>query len=425
MTAEIVINKAHFKTEEFACVEGMGALARLTSIEHMQPVASVVETSQEDGVAKDKLLFSYRTILKTIESCKEKRYSDFDGHTTSNCCHGMALLASHLINAVLQLDLERVYQEGLDKIQALESLDGEVLRCDWLLPNALINLSCLYLLGLVKEVDPVKGGRTDSGKLKGVSPISTKFSRKLAVDLQRRFSNWVAMRYSHLLEGFDKAMQLSGAPVQLWGNYVKAEHVRTDKRGVKYASNLFSMQIVLAELIRTRGKVAIMNDLLDTEGNLKGRYVAIVEGDGQEGFRPLSADELKTLEMFHQNEPIVVFGGCAYSDSLDLKGLEEQMQPWLAKTAALMLACDIFYPQFCRVHDDAEFNSDPIVPSELELKYVLDVHSRIRGVSAEDPSLFCAAHICPASVAQVLQVMNGENELALPLSYVPGSKLKN
>ncbi len=289
------------KTAERECVQGPGSLEFLGSNDHFLPASSIALEPQAEMVARERLLFCYHAVVKAIKSLKEMRYSAFDGHTTSNCCHGMALLASHLIQSAVELNVDQMEEEGKRRIEAVESCTEEAMHDGWMLPNTVINLACLHLLAFIKVSDPEKGGRTDTAKLKEISPISTKFSRKLAGDLQRRFSNWIAMRYEELLKGFDEEMVVAGARVQMWGKYVGAEHIRMDKRGVKYAANLYAMQVVMAELSRTQGKMAIVNDLFDAQGNLKGRYVAILEGDGLGGFRKLSEEERKVLGMFHQN----------------------------------------------------------------------------------------------------------------------------
>jgi len=69
-----------------------------------------------------------------------------------------------------------------------------------------------------------------------------------------------------------------------------------------------------------------------------------------------------------------------------------------------MLACDVFYPQFFKVLDDPEFDSNPIIPSEELLRELIDHHATVKGVSSADPSLYCATHIYTASMDQVLQV---------------------
>jgi len=87
-----------------------------------------------------------------------------------------------------------------------------------------------------------------------------------------------------------------------------------------------------------------------------------------------------------------------------------------------MLACDVFYPQFFKVLDDPEFDSNPIIPSEELLRELIDHHATVKGVSSADPSLYCATHIYTASMDQVLQVLSAENDMALPFSFIPKIK---
>ena len=183
------------------------------------------------------------------------------------------------------------------------------------------------------------------------------------------------------------------------------------------------MQVSFAHLIKTKAKVALINDVLDSAGNLKGRFVCLFEGDGVEGMRALSRDEIKLLNIFHKNEPVVVFGGCAYTDHQDRDSIALGMEPWLDKLPSLLLACDVFYPQFLKITDDPEFDSSPIVPAEEGPQKIINANLSVGGVSATDPSLYCAAHIYPASLGQVLKVWTGEDEMALPVSFIPGVKL--
>jgi hypothetical protein len=375
------------------------------------------------ALSKEKLNFCYQTVLRTIDSCLAKRYSDFDGHTTSNCCHGMALLACNLISSVLQLDLKALYQQGEHFVNELEQSVSPEQLCKWWIPEPLLQLSCLYILGLIKESDPVKGGRTSTKKLKLIAPITTNACNQIAHGLQKRFSNWIAEAYYGYFEEMDAGMVMSGAPLQLWGKYVGSDYIRVDKRGVKYASNLFSMQIAMAHLIRSQAKVALINDILDTSGKLQGRYVVIFQGDGNEAFRVLSSEEMKLLNLFEQDEPVVVFGGCVYSDHLTVDSLSLQMQPWLNQLSCLLLACDVFYPQFFRVVDDPEFNHGSIVPDEEPLRMIMSDYLDAKGVSASDPTLYCATHIYPACLSQVLEVLSYDDEQGLPLSFIPGIKL--
>ncbi len=401
------------------------AVATSSLSEGFHPASSIIELSshqQESLFAKDKLEFFYQAVLRAIESCLAGSYTDFDGHTTSNCCHGMALFASNVIRSALQLDLKMLQQEGSRKLQELENCKPAEHPCTWWIPQPIIHLACLYILGLIKDSDPVKGGRTVTKKLKTIAPISTSFCNHVAHYLQKQFSNVIANGYALYAQAMDKQMQISGAPLALWAKYIAPDQVRTDRRGVKYASNLFSMQVTLAHLIKSKAKVAIINDILDTTGNLKGRYICLFEGDGHESLRPLSSEEIKLLQFFHQDEPIVVLGGCAYSDTLDKESLSLQIEPWLNKLPNLMLACDVFYPQFFKVTDDAEFDHSPIAPEEEQLKIIFEEHLKTKGVSAASPSLYCATHIYPASLRQVLKVWNGEDEMALPTSFIPGVK---
>lgn len=393
---------------------------------HYLPASSIIDPDHLDlgkPFAKNKLLFTYHAVLKTIETCLGGKYSEFDGHTTANCCHGMALLSHHLINEVLQLDLTQLKIEGEQKIALLEkNTDLSPQPCTWWLPKSLINLTCLYILFVIKESDPLKGGRTVTTKLKTIAPISTNTCNEIAHDLKKRFSNWIAMRYSHYLNGLPVGMQINDAPVEMWGKYVSDPYLRKDKRGLTYASNLFSMQIFFAYLIYTKSKVALINDIIDSSGKTTGRYVSVFQGDGESTMKILSPEEIKIASLLNQQEPVVVLGGCVYSDEWDKDTLAIQMQPWENKLTHLLLACDAFYPQFFQVVDDPAFVSDPIVPSESILQEIISHHSTIKGVSATDPSLYCATHIYTASLNQVLQALLGDNGLILPFSFIPKAK---
>ena len=388
------------------------------------PPASSIPTTNELGnlIAKEKLLFCYRAILRTIDSCLAKKYSDFDGHTTSNCCHGMALLAQNLINSVLLYNLIELREEGEQKIASLEQQTEARVQCIWWVPKALINLSCLYILAFVKESDPLKGGRTVTKKLREISPISVNACNEIAHKHQKLFSNWIALQYHVYFEMMDKEFEINNASVEMWGKYVSQEYIRTDKRGLKYCSNLFSMEISLAHLILSKAKIAMINDIHDSSGALIDRFVSIFEGDGEGQFVPLTLEEVRTATYLEANEPIVVFGGCVYSDTLDIDSLSLRMEPWLNQFPTLMLACDAFYPQFFKVTDDPEFNSSPIIPEEKTLLENIESHRCIQGVSSSDPSLYCATHIYLASIEQVVNILS-KNELnTLPVAFIPGVK---
>ena len=406
LTSRMVVPSCH-SVDTFALSEG----------HHL--ASSIISPSNP---SIDKLEFYYRAVLLAIDSCLSGKYTDFDGHTTSNCCHGMAVLASSVIRSALQLDLQALQQEGEQKIQELNPTNP---HCTWRIPQPVINLTCLYLLGLIKESDPIKGGRTSTKKLKTIAPISTNFCNQVAHNLQKYYSNVIAAGYEKYAQAINPQMQISGAPITMWQKYISSDYIRTDRRGVKYTSNLFSMQIIFAHLIQSRARVALVNDILDYSGNLQGRYLRLFQGDGHGALQPLTSDEIKQFQFSHQDEPIIVFGGCIYSDHLEIDSLSMQMEAWLHRFPNLMLACDVFYPQFLKVTDDPDFDCSPIIPNEQLLQTILSSHQNIQGVSASDPSLFCATHIYPASLKQVLKVLNGEDKKALPISFIPGVKLND
>ncbi len=387
------------------------------------PIIHLIDPYHENKeclFSKEKLIFCHRAVLKTIDSCLAGRYSDFDGHTTSNCCHGLALLSRLLINSVLELDLRGVEQEGKQKLEDIENCKDEKLPCQWWIPQSLVYLSSLFLLNFIKEFDPTKGFRTFTKKFRLIGPISMNLCKQISRDLQTYFANLVAERYAGYLDDIPVGMEISGAPVAVWGKYISSDYIRMDQRGIKYASNLFSMQVSFAHLARFKAKVALINDIIDFQGNPKGRYVVVFEGDGEGGFRACSLEE---ISLFDKNEPVVVFGGCVYSDHVNVEAISLLMQPWLENLSNLLLACDVFYPQFPKVADDPNFDSSPIAPEEELLKEIISGHLNCPGVSAADPSVYCAAHIFPASLGQVLHVLTGEDVKALPMSFIPDVKL--
>lgn len=391
------------------------------------PVTCLIDMENpnlEKLFTKEKLIFCYRVVLGAIKSCLTKNYSDFDGHTTSNCCHGMALLAQNLINSTIQLDLALLQRKGEQILQVLEGEENadEQLTCRWLVPKSLIYLSGLYILNFAKEINPSKGARTATKKLKAFALISTNFCNEITHYLQKHFSNLIAMRYESYLNEIEQGMQICGASIELWGKYIRLDFIRTDKRGVKYASNLFSMQVSLAYLSYSRAKVALINDIIDESGQIKGRYVCIFEGDGAGNLKALTSEEIKVLSFFHENEPIVVLGGCIHSNALTKDSVSFKMHPWLDQLSNLVLACDVFYPQFFQVTDDPGFDYSPIIPREENLKRIIKNHLDIKGVCATDASLYCLTHVYPASIGQVLKVLNSEDENALPKSYIPNDK---
>jgi hypothetical protein len=292
-----------------------------------------------------------------------------------------------------------------------------------MIPKNLLDLSCLYILAFIKEANPITGGRTRTTRLKNIAPISTNLCNKIAHNLKKQFANLVAMRYELLLDKMDGDLEVNSVSVDVWGKYIRRPYLRTDKHGLLYASSLFSMQVCLAYLIVSGSKVAIINDLMTDTGELKGRYVRLFEGDGHIKLRALQSNELFKLDLFHTFDPVVVIGGCAYSNDLDIQSLTLQMDFWVDEIMRLILACDVFYPQFPAVTTDSEFKSSPIKPEEPKLNNILEKTSLIKGVSAVEPTLFCSTHIYTASVGQVRNLMNNMDEDSLPISILPGRVL--
>jgi hypothetical protein len=367
---------------------------------------------------KESLMFCYEAVLRTIDSCLQGKYSDFDAHTTTNCCHGMALFARDLIHSVRQLDLKQLIVDGNIIKQILIFEPNNQYICSWVVSKSLIELTGLYLLALIKETNPLTGGRTSAIKLKNISYISTNLCNKVAHFLKKNYANSVANRYRFLLEHLPEGMNLAGIPLIIWGNYIQPKYLRKDRYGLLYASSLFSMQVCIANLIASKSKVALINDLISSEGELRGRYVSIFQGDGESKLVPLNSDKLNMLKLFHQEDVVVIIGGCVYSDDHDMKSLALQMDSWLHQFPQLVLACEVFYPQFPGVEKDPDFNNTPIVPEEPFLQELFKKLSLIEGVSATDPTLFCSTHIYVSSIRQVLELKTDIK--ALPVSFIPG-----
>lgn len=373
------------------------------------------------------LNFFLCSLVKSIEDYANSKYLSFDAHTTSNCCHGMALLARFIFMALKHVELHLIKQWAE---QVSSNICNQNIKChsqfsirevDW----RIIVLVSLYVLTCCGDIDPKKGRRTLPQNLKNIAPIGTMFADILVSDLQKYFSNKVANSYQFYLNEIEDSFNISGASVKAWGKYVQPEYFRKSIRSITYAPCLFSTQIILAYLIKFRIKMAFINDLMDLENNHRGRYLQLFEGNGIDKFKLLNEQEISLFEPYDFHEPVIVFGGCSFSDNPNLDLISLKMLPWLNKITNLILACDVFYPQFPKVTIDPNFDSSPIVPKENFLKSILEDYSQIKGVSAEDPSLFCLTHIFACSLGQVIDFLNNGNA-SLPCSsiYFPYRLLK-
>lgn len=380
------------------------------NIYEMRPLTSILDAC--GLISKEKIIFCLRAVNLAIAACLEGKYTVFDAHTTANCCHGMSLFARELVLINKNFDLQSLRRISEEKIESLEDRAYQ----EWWIPKPLIDLTYLYVLGFVKEEDRIRGGRTVKQKLKNIAPVGTSFCNTLIDGLQKKMSNLVSGKYYLYANKIRDDFVISDVSIDVWKKYVHYPNIRSDKRGVKYVPCIFSMQVSLAYLISSRAKIALINDLLNKEGELRERQVWILQGDGNQQFVRLVPEELKS---FNPMDPVIVFGGCVYSDHIDSKSLACTLEPWLARFTHLVLACDVFYPQFPKVGDDDTFDSSPIIPEDDSLKDLMLSYSQTKGVSSNDPSLFCLSHIYLASLHQ-LQHKN--NTATLPVSFIPKNK---
>jgi hypothetical protein len=347
--------------------------------------------------------FYYHALLKTIDAFLSREYSKFDAHTTSTCCHGIALYAQEVILEVRKIDLDPIKTHINNLLLDKQNKDEVEI------PTSLENLCSLFICSLVKDFSVEKNRViTNSKKIKSIYPISNNLCNKIAFGLQKQLSNLVAKRYAHLLDFIPSSFIVNGVPVDLWGKYIQESYLRTDKKGISYASCLYSMQVSLAYLIYKKAKIAVIHDLKNIEETSQFRYVYLLQGDGKQGFVQLDINE-----QGEQEEPVVVFSGCSLGDHNSLLEFKNHLNNF----PKLVLACDVFYPQFPRVLDDPNFSNHPISPEELPIVNSISLAKEIPGVSLSDPSLFCLSHIYPASLQQVIDTAKGAS--ALPAAFLP------
>ncbi len=356
---------------------------------------------------KEHALFFLRILKETLSSLIERNYIHFDAQTTSNCCHGLSILVRELI-----LTLQPIQSELTESLQQESELTPTLLNS---LPGELIDLSSLYILTLIIELDSTKGRRTVPLKLQSKGSLGTSFCKNFVKKLQKLFSNFIAENYKNFFGVFDNIEWFSDISIRDWIEFTYPAYLRQDKRGVVYAACMFSMQVSLGYLGENQATIAVVNDLMDPYSmKIKGRYVRFLRNLGSGNFS-LIEDHSLILE----EEPIIVFGGYAFSSTLDIDHLALKMKPWIHQISSLILACDIHYPQFPSVADDPNFDSSPIIPKEKRLADIVQALSKVRGVSAKDPSLFCLSHIFVASKAALI---NGRDYLEtdlFPSCYIP------
>jgi len=346
----------------------------------------------------------YELMKRTLDSLIEKRYSDFDAQTTTNCCHGIAIFVRRLILETMELDLEEIkayFQNPLDN--SIESV-----------PGVFVDLISLYTLTFITEVAPSRGRICYPKKLKKLTPSGTDFCQHLVKKLQVNFSILITKKYSEFLKNIEQEMEICGAPIKMWGKYVGRQFLREDNRGKIYASSLFSMQVAIAQIIQSKSKIAFVNDVInDKENKRVNREVYLLQGNGVDKFISLDVNENADIK-----EPVIVFSGCSNTDRENSNNNSLSLKSWMLDFPSLVLAGETHYPQFPKVKD-SDFDFSPILPEEPILQTILERHRKVEGVSAKNPSLLCFTHIFPASLKQVLDVLREINIQALPDTLIP------
>lgn len=378
-------------------------------------------------VSPEQLLFCYRAAIKAIHATLDSKYTAFDALTATTCCHGIALIVRQILLEISHFELKEILaalkkNEALFEPAQIDKKKLEVLN-QFSLPSQLIQLTQLYLLTIIKEKDLDKGWRTIKNNLKEISPVGTRLCHSLVKMLQNYFANRAAESYHAYAQATDHSGSINNLPLSFWSKYVQPDYLRVDRCGRKYAACIYSMQISLYHLMQNRAKIAIINDLRRENGEYHTSLVQLLQGS-TDNFIPLNiTDDL--LENYNLNEPVVVFGGCTYTKTIDPKQMQEKLRPWFARFPSLVLSCDIFYPQFPKVPDDPDFNSEPIQPEEEVLKKIFEKYSSQSGFSAKDPSIFCLAHIYVASLKQVLAAASSQTKSELSESFIPNNVRTN
>jgi len=394
-------------------------------IESAEELPDPLEVWQKQCKTPEQRALFHKLFIKTIDSLISKRYSEFDAHTTTNCCHGMASFARDLIDSSIQTDLFAILRQALDNSETLEDvLDSSLAerKIEWI-PSSLLHLTNMRTLSFVSKMDPDKGRRTEDKRLKLIHPVGTTFSNKLIRNLQRLYSNTIATRYQVLHRRNPHFRTFVGHPLDSWAKYVKVDYLRRDEKNCEYASSLFSTATVLADLIaRRRIMVTVRDRVYFSSQNSTKREIQFFQGDGKTSFYSLSNEDVKILQIYHQNTPVVVFGGYVVDSLIPEENIPTLSEKWTDPIELLLMAHETQYPQFPK---GSKMDSTPITPQEADLREFIDSGMKVRGVSIKDPTLFVPSHIFPASVKEVLDIHTGIDIQALPdsVSYSPSDMI--
>ncbi|HSX26289.1 MAG TPA: hypothetical protein VLE89_04700 [Chlamydiales bacterium] len=365
-----------------------------TIAQETAPISDIVEGFSPTD---QRIQFCYLVAERALRALLNRDYNHFDAKTTSNCCHGMSLLARELICKAQKYDLGHLYTEIRKILGSATSLDS-----NYQIPVAIQQLSQMYMLNYIREIDSFSGGRSVYNKLKEIEPsIGHHVYSSLGIRLQKKYSNLVANRYQKYSDGLPGDAKIKNIPIKSWAKYVSPSYLRTDSKGIEYAPCMFSMQVSLGHLINQRAKIAIINDIHDPSGELGRKYIKVLEGNGSDNFVDISQE----LQL---DEPVTVFSGSSTNSNPDK--VSEHMDRALKDFPMLVLACDTSYPQF----PNAVYDNNPIVPEEESLCKMIEVQGTVKGVSAKDPSFFCLNHIYLCSANQIRNTMDKKDG---PISY--------
>jgi hypothetical protein len=129
----------------------------------------------------DKSHFFKEAASQCLLSYSHARYTNFDAHTTTNCCHGTALLLRNLLTPSLSI---AATLDSLSKNFKANDLEQEV-----------YDIVSLHVLGLARCINKQNKVITSPDALLSLYSISRKFCDKLVRMLQNHFSNRVALMY--------------------------------------------------------------------------------------------------------------------------------------------------------------------------------------------------------------------------------------
>ena len=373
---------------------------------------------------QEHLVVFYLLMLDTIDSCLYERFENFDAQTTTNCCHGLSILAKNLIKLSCTLNLKSMRSKLVEFMNVYSRPNNTCSIQSFIasLPGELLDLLGIRTITYTMEFHPDLGRKTSPLRLKILSNVGTKFCTELTKKLQRKIANLVAESYSFYLSQMPNYEWLNHTRIYSWGKYVRNPHLRVDKKNVMYASCLFSMQVSIAFLLHTNSMIALVSDIIDCKTkNTHERFVSFLSKNQVGRLMPISLDDVLPQ---HELEPIVVFGGFSFVNKQEIPKLLTLLESWSRNFPSLILACDTHYPQFPKVADDNNFCSTPIQPREPGIIKTLEQLKNVQGVSALDSRLFCLSHIFLSSYSTLKSVYLKSNTHALQCCYLPCLPLK-